>query len=149
MCSFRIWVQKHCVYFCSRVVMKSLKGPKTVVWTKNLSYIFILRVQKEKLEFNLIYQVVEQNLPYKTYYSTFFLTFNKALIESHFSITLILEKIDFLMKALCSYNGSFWKNAYSFELELSAILHFVKKCLLYKGTDSDNFEHLRKGAYES
>ena len=28
LCSFRIWAQKFCVCFCSRVVRESLKGPK-------------------------------------------------------------------------------------------------------------------------
>ena len=35
-CSFRIWIQKFCVCFCLRVVRRSLKRPKKLVWTERV-----------------------------------------------------------------------------------------------------------------
>ena len=57
-----------------------LERPKKLVWTKNFSVhfrIFSIGIRNQKLELLLIYQLVEQNLPYKMDYLSFFLSSDK------------------------------------------------------------------------
>jgi len=55
--------------------------PKKLVWTEIFSVhfcIFTIAIRNSRLEPLFIYQLVEQNLPYKMYYLSFFLSFDKT-----------------------------------------------------------------------